>query len=112
YTNKRIIVNSTGEVIILVNEKHKVKIEYLSSGEMQLLIIISNMIFCKNQNKGMIIIVDEPEISLHIRWQEILISTLRTIQKDAQLIFATHSPDIISENESYCIPLINNEWAH
>ncbi|TOG85776.1 ATPase, partial [Vibrio parahaemolyticus] len=78
------------------------------SGEMQLISIISNMIFCKNNNRGLVVIIDEPEISLHIKWQEIFIEVLEGIKKDAQLILATHSPDIIGDKEVYCRPIRNS----
>ncbi|WP_368853758.1 AAA family ATPase [Vibrio parahaemolyticus] len=46
--------------------------------------------------------MDEPEISLHIKWQDMFISALREINSDIQLILATHSPDIIGEYDDYC----------
>ena len=41
-------------------------------------------------------IADEPELSLHLSWQEQLITSLRTVNPNAQVVFATHSPDIVS----------------
>ena len=38
---------------------------------------------------------DEPELSLHVLWQEKLINAMRGLNSDAQLIFATHSPDLV-----------------
>ncbi len=105
YTNKSVVINNLGRVFVVVNNKHKVDLEKLSSGEMQLISIISNMIFCKNNNKNLVLIIDEPEISLHIKWQEILVDILQSIKKDAQLILATHSPDIIGDNVDYCRPI-------
>ncbi|HAS8188269.1 TPA: hypothetical protein I7674_03545 [Vibrio vulnificus] len=107
-TNKKIVINNLGQTYVVVNEKHKVNLENLSSGEMQLISIIANMVFCKNNNKGLIVIIDEPEISLHIKWQEMFIATLESIKKDAQLILATHSPDIIGDNTDFCLPIRNN----
>ncbi|EPO0023433.1 AAA family ATPase [Vibrio alginolyticus] len=107
YTGKNIIINNLGRVYVVVNKKHRVDLEKLSSGEMQLISIISNMIFCKNNNRGLVLIIDEPEISLHIKWQEIFIDVLQNIKKDAQLILATHSPDIIGDNLEFCRPIEN-----
>jgi len=108
YTGKKIQVSNLGRVYVVVNSKHRVELENLSSGEMQLISIISNMIFCKNNNRGLVVIIDEPEISLHIKWQEIFIEVLEGIKKDAQLILATHSPDIIGDKEVYCRPIRNS----
>jgi predicted ATP-dependent endonuclease of OLD family len=38
---------------------------------------------------------DEPELSLHVDWQKILISTMQKINANMQLIVATHSPFIL-----------------
>ncbi len=108
-TNKKIVINNLGQTYVVVNEKHRVDLENLSSGEMQLISIVANMVFCKNNNKGLIVIIDEPEISLHIKWQEMFITTLESIKKDAQLILATHSPDIIGDNSDFCLAIRSNE---
>jgi predicted ATP-dependent endonuclease of OLD family len=45
------------------------------------------------------ILIDEPEISLHIDWQRTLIKNLRILNPEAQIIVATHSPEIMAEVE-------------
>ncbi|MFS1463760.1 AAA family ATPase [Vibrio lentus] len=104
-TNKRIVINSVGNIYILINSKnHKIELDELSSGEKQLVIIIANMIFSRKSDIKNIII-DEPEISLHIKWQDMFITKLREINSDIQLILATHSPDIIGKHDEYCTPI-------
>ena len=44
-----------------------------------------------------IFIADEPEISLHVIWQENLLKGIRNLNENAQLIIATHSPDIVAD---------------
>ena len=44
-----------------------------------------------------IIIMDEPEISLHIEWQKRLITLIRTLNPNVQIILCTHSPAIIMD---------------
>lgn len=46
-----------------------------------------------------IYIADEPELSLHVDWQHRLIQNLVALNKNAQIIFATHSPDIVGPYE-------------
>jgi predicted ATP-dependent endonuclease of OLD family len=41
--------------------------------------------------------MDEPEISLHIEWQQRLITLIRTLNPNAQIILCTHSPAIIMD---------------
>lgn len=65
----------------------------LSSGEKQLLIILLTVLV--QDNKPAILLMDEPEISLHIEWQRKLIKYIRELNPNAQIIIATHSPDII-----------------
>ena len=67
----------------------------LSSGEKQLLIQFMEVLL--QEGKSLIFIADEPELSLHVTWQEKLLKALRNLNKNAQLIVATHSPDIVAE---------------
>lgn len=67
----------------------------LSSGEKQLLIQFMEVIL--QESRSLIFIADEPELSLHVTWQERLLKTLRDLNENAQLIVATHSPDIVAE---------------
>jgi energy-coupling factor transporter ATP-binding protein EcfA2 len=73
--------------------------EQLSSGEKHLLIIIYNILFRIQDNS--LILIDEPEISLHISWQIKFIEILKKIleledKKNVQILIATHSPQIIN----------------
>ena len=67
----------------------------LSSGEKQLLIILGQSLL-EEENVN-IYIADEPELSLHVEWQEKLVSSLKSINPNSQIIFATHSPDIVGQ---------------
>lgn len=64
----------------------------LSSGEKQLLVLLTETLLQKN--KPYIFIADEPELSLHIAWQAKIISSIRRLNDNSQLIIATHSPEI------------------
>ena len=44
--------------------------------------------------RTVISITDEPELSLHIAWQRNLLSSIRKLNSNAQIIVATHSPEI------------------
>lgn len=70
----------------------------LSSGEQNELILFYELIF--NSNEGDTILIDEPELSLHISWQNKFIADLKdvTSMNKVAIIIATHSPDIINEN--------------
>jgi predicted ATP-dependent endonuclease of OLD family len=42
-----------------------------------------------------VLFMDEPEISLHIEWQQKLISLIRELNPNAQILLTTHSPAVI-----------------
>lgn len=64
----------------------------LSAGEKQMLIILLTAII--QDQKNSILLMDEPEISLHFEWQKRLIEIIRELNPNVQLIIATHSPFI------------------
>ena len=67
-------------------------------GEQEILVLFYKLIFESDVN---LLLIDEPEISLHIAWQKELMENLKSIvnlKKNIQVIIATHSPQIISHN--------------
>ena len=77
-----------------VNQLGEVSYEDLSSGEKQLLIFLGETAL--RSGSSYVFIADEPELSLHIDWQERLVPAIMTLSPSAQVFFATHSPDIVS----------------
>lgn len=70
----------------------------LSSGEKQLFLRALSLKFLEVNNS--VILIDEPEISLHPQWQRKIIDVYRSIGKNNQLIIATHSPHIVGSVKS------------
>ena len=96
---------SDGFSIRHVKSEELVSFECLSSGEKQLLILFSKVI--RNSSKCSFIIIDEPEISLNIKWQRMLMNTLNFFVSDnhAQFIIATHSFEILSKHMGNVVQL-------
>ena len=67
----------------------------LSSGEKQLLILLTQTLLQEQQ--PFVYIADEPELSLHIEWQHKIINAIRELNPNAQIIVATHSPEIAGQ---------------
>lgn len=67
----------------------------LSSGEKQILVIMLTALV--QENRPSVMLMDEPEISLHIEWQQRLITLIRTLNPNTQIILCTHSPAIIMD---------------
>lgn len=83
------------EVTFILDNHTEIKYFQLSSGEKQMLIILLTTLV--QNKKPTILFMDEPEISLHIDWQQKLIGYIRELNPNIQLIIATHSPAIIME---------------
>lgn len=68
----------------------------LSSGEQHEVILLYELIF--NVKENVLVLIDEPEISLHVTWQKEFLSDLFNIVqlKNIQVVIATHSPSIIN----------------
>ena len=71
----------------------------LSSGEKQLFLRALSLKFLEVNNS--IILIDEPEISLHPQWQRKIIDVYKSIGNNNQLIIATHSPHVIGNITSH-----------
>lgn len=67
----------------------------LSSGEKQMLVIMLTVLVENGEHYALL--MDEPEISLHIEWQKRLIGLIRDINPNAQIILSTHSPALIMD---------------
>ena len=65
----------------------------LSSGEKQMLAILLTVLI--EDNKPYVLFMDEPEISLHIEWQQRLIDLILELNPNVQIILTTHSPAVI-----------------
>lgn len=80
------VSNEYGTIDIGLNE--------LTSGEKQILILFTHLIFSSESEDESIMLYDEPELSLHMDWQSIFIETILKLRPKIQIIFATHSPTI------------------
>ncbi len=106
YINKNIDVTENGKLIIAMNNGTTLPLSKLSSGEKQILLIFYQMLF--HSNNGSIILVDEPEISLHVTWQQMLGDYFCDIcrVRNVQMIVATHSPQVIHDRWDYAKELV------
>lgn len=97
-SNKKFQYDNKKSVLFFYLENVKNEIfpwSSLSSGEKQLLIQFMEVVL--QEGRSLIFIADEPELSLHVTWQEKLLKALRELNANAQLIVATHSPDIVAD---------------
>lgn len=90
-TGKKII-RSKNE-IVFEQEGRQLLPYCLSSGEKQMLVILLTVLVQDKQ--PCVLLMDEPEVSLHIEWQQRIISIIREMNPYAQIILTTHSPAMI-----------------
>ena len=64
----------------------------LSSGEKHLLMLLVETLLSGESS----IVVDEPEISMHVDWQKRIVEIMRLLSPKAQIIIATHSPEVMA----------------
>lgn len=94
---KKIEINTNGRVYFSTEDnKRAMSIQFLSSGERQILVFFANLIFGVKDTSSGIFVVDEPELSLHLSWQKVFVKKALEVNKNVQFIFATHAPEIIS----------------
>lgn len=105
YAHKRISFNLNDGLRIITDQNARLSPGDLSSGERQLLLLLCNVL-CSRNLAG-IFIIDEPEISLNIKWQRRLLDALLdcTRGSDIQLLIASHSIELIAPYESTVIKL-------
>lgn len=98
---KSIVVEKNGDLKITLPNGDSTGIYKLSSGEKQIIVMLAQLIFGKQRDT---FIIDEPELSLHLGWQELFVKTLQEASPKTQFIMATHSPTILGniENQKYC----------
>ena len=65
----------------------------LSSGEKQMLVILLTVLI--EDRQPYVLFMDEPEVSLHVDWQQRLIDLILELNPDVQIILTTHSPAVI-----------------
>ncbi|WP_298431557.1 ATP-binding protein [Ottowia sp.] len=81
----------------------------LSSGEQQLLLLFCYVLTARDAPT--IFMIDEPEISLNVKWQRQLVQALLDITQGSsiQFIFASHSMELLAQHRSRVVKLVNKQ---
>lgn len=98
------IINNEGMLVQDDNGK-MLNLTKLSSGEQEIIVLFYRLLFETPDN--VLILIDEPEISLHVAWQRMFASDLNDIiaEKKIKVIVATHSPQIVAGKQGIQIDL-------
>jgi predicted ATPase len=99
YLNKKRIVYDEANVdisIIQTRNKSPIDIRNLSSGEKQIISLFSKIYL--ESSEEFILLFDEPELSLSIEWQKLLLPDILKSRKCRLLLAVTHSPFIFDND--------------
>ncbi|MFF0889041.1 AAA family ATPase [Streptomyces sp. NPDC003456] len=109
FRRKRLFVDREQGFRVVSTQGHPLSLESLSSGEQQELVLTYGLLF--REQVGTLVLIDEPELSLHVSWQNDFIPDLLKIAELARLKFlvATHSPSIINDRWDLTVELSDGE---
>lgn len=96
---KELIIDGQGEIKVKISPKKINSVFELSSGEKQLVIMLAHLALNRGSKQSSIFIIDEPELSLHISWQELFVDALLEASPKTQFVIATHAPAILAKPE-------------
>lgn len=102
---KKVLVSREHGMSVRTDEGLNVPLSNLSSGEQHELVMLYDLLFKIKDDA--LILIDEPELSLHVGWQVQFLPDLQRIQKlkPLQIILATHSPQIINDRWDLTVEL-------
>jgi len=108
---KQITMSEEEGFFFSTHDGQRLAVTDLSSGEQHELILLYELLFKTKPNS--LILIDEPELSLHIAWQSQFIKDLEAITKlgSFDILVATHSPDIISNRWDLTVELKGPEMS-
>jgi AAA domain, putative AbiEii toxin, Type IV TA system/AAA domain len=87
------------DVYLRTADGYRLEADLLSSGQLELFLFVSELAL--NEDREGIIFIDEPELHLDPQWHRPILRSLMQLQPHAQLVVATHSPEIYDAAASY-----------
>jgi len=94
---KRLVIDQVSGFKFITDQDRELGPGALSSGEQHELVLAYDLLF--NVNPGSLVLVDEPEISLHVSWQQQFLNDLQMMAElqSLRFVIATHSPQVIDK---------------
>ncbi len=106
FLQKTVSIDRREGLVARTRDGRRLELSGLSSGEQHELVLLYELLF--RAEEGTLILIDEPELSLHIAWQQQFLRDLLRITKLAKLtaLVATHSPQIIHDRWDLTVELL------
>lgn len=105
FNHKKLEIDPEFGISVFDKDNKRLCLDVLSSGEQHEIVLVFDLLF--NSPDGALILIDEPEISLHISWQREFLDDLMDIVQlnNMEVIIATHSPNIIDKHYDLMVEL-------
>ena len=105
FRHKRICLDRNKGLIAKDDDGQSLPLDWLSSGEQHELVLHYDLLFGVKPNT--VVLIDEPELSLHVEWQTRFLSDLEKIIELSHFdaIMATHSPYIVGQRDDLMVAL-------
>ncbi len=105
FRHKSMSIDKERGIVFTTERKQILSPASLSSGEQHELVLLYELLFKVHENS--LILLDEPEISLHVAWQEQFLRDLLDMARlsNFDVLLATHSPQIISDRWDLTVEL-------
>ena len=105
FAQKRLDVDPVRGIEFVTPHGIRLKPEDLSSGEKHVFLLLYRLLFLVQPDS--LILIDEPELSMHVFWQQEFLSDLDAILGEANvdILIATHSPQIIHDRWDLAVEL-------
>ncbi|MEI4968318.1 AAA family ATPase [Aeromonas caviae] len=105
FSNKRIVLSKEQGLVVYGQDDIEIELDDLSSGEQHEIVLLFELLF--KVQPGTLVLIDEPELSLHVSWQKVFLPELISISENVGFysILATHSPFIVGDRFDLMIAL-------
>ena len=105
FRHKSLKIDRESGFIVRSDNGHPLELDALSSGEQHELVLLYDLLFHVQPNT--LVLIDEPELSLHVTWQKQFLPELLKIVATAQFdaLIATHSPFIVGDRSDLMVAL-------
>ena len=108
---KTLTVDRSNGFSVTAEDGSPISVASLSSGEQHELVLLYQLLF--HVNPDSLVLIDEPELSLHVTWQQNFLSDIQRITKiqEFDVLLATHSPQIIWDKRDLMVELVRHNNA-
>lgn len=112
FRHKQLALDFEKGLVATSETQNFIKLEALSSGEQHQLVLFFDLIF--RVAPGSIVLIDEPELSLHVAWQKTILNSLIEIARvnSLDIVVATHSPYIVGDRYDLMRDLTSPDDPH